>query len=286
MPELPEVETIRQGLKKHVLFKTLKKPIVNLPKMVRGNVDQFQDVLSDNQFVDIDRFAKLLVFRLADSEFSMLLHLKMTGQLIYPIPTELVAGGHPFPKFNLDLPNKYTHLIFPFADGTNLYFNDLRQFGYLQLATSAELDKIAANYGLEPGTTNFTWKKFQTLMKRRRTPLKNFLLNQQVIAGLGNIYADEVAFYAGIKPTRTVDTLTLAEQKLLFQGIQEIIAKAIQHRGTTFRNYADNEGRQGGYAPFLQVYGRAGEKCLRCGDTIAKIKLAGRGTHYCPNCQK
>lgn len=287
MPELPEVETIRQGLKKHVLSKRLEKPLVNLPKMVRGNVTAFQAALTGNSFAEIDRRAKLLIFRLEQGDHSMLLHLKMTGQLIYPNSVDRVAGGHPFPEFNVELPNKYTHLIFPFADGSQLFFNDLRQFGYVQLVDNTELDSIFTKYGLEPGTSNFTWEAFQNLLQGRRSPLKQFLLNQQLIAGLGNIYADEVAFYAQVRPDRPLNTLTLAEQRRLFEGIETIIGSAIEHRGTTFRNYADSEGKKGGYAQFLQVYGRAGERCLRCGQAeIEKIKLAGRGTHFCPNCQK
>jgi formamidopyrimidine-DNA glycosylase len=287
MPELPEVETIRQGLKKHTLFKRLKRALVMTPKMVRGEVGQLQEVLANNRFTDIDRVGKLLIFQLENSPLSMLLHLKMTGQLIYPVPGELVAGGHPFPEFNVDLPNKYTHLIFEFEDESSLYFNDLRQFGYVQLVTPKELVAVRAQYGLEPGMDDFTWENFSALVSGRATKLKPFLLSQQHIAGLGNIYADEVAFYAGVRPDRTLNSLTIAEKKKLYTGIQEIIASAVEHKGTTFRNYADHEGKRGGYAQFLQVYGRAGQKCQRCGQSnITKVKLAGRGTHFCEVCQK
>lgn len=286
MPELPEVETIRQGLRKHVLGKRLQKPVVTLPKMVRGDLDHWQEVLAGNAFRDIDRRAKLLIFRLAEGEESLLLHLKMTGQLIYPTSSELIAGGHPFPEFNTELPNTYTHIMFPFVDGSTLFFNDLRQFGYTQLVTPAELELILAEYGLEPGTDRFTWANFQDLLGQRRTPLKVLLLNQQLIAGLGNIYADEAAFAAGLRPDRPVASLSEAERRRLFAAIQDIIHQAIQFRGTTFRNYADTEGKKGGYAKFLKAYGRAGQTCLRCGQaTITKTKLAGRGTHFCPHCQ-
>lgn len=287
MPELPEVETIRRGLKKHVLHKRVENVLVGLPKIVRGNLTQFQEVMRDNAFTDIDRIGKLLIFSLDRSDFSLILHLKMTGQLIYPTPLEIVAGGHPFPEFNAHLPNQFTHVTFEFADGTKLYFNDLRQFGYLQLVTKNELAKIKQSFGLEPNMADFTWEHFSQLLGQRKTILKALLLNQKLIAGLGNIYADESAFAAGVRPDRQINTLSESETRLLYESIKTIIAKAIDLKGTTFRNYTDSEGKKGGYAAHLQVYGRAGETCLRCGQAkIEKIKLAGRGTHFCPHCQK
>jgi formamidopyrimidine-DNA glycosylase len=240
-----------------------------------------------NAFTDIDRVGKLLIFFLDHSEFSLVLHLKMTGQLIYPTPLEIVAGGHPFPEFNTQLPNKFTHVTFVFADGTNLFFNDLRQFGYLQLVTAEQLTQLKRDFGLEPNVVDFTWEHFASLLAHRQTILKAFLLNQKLIAGLGNIYADESAFAAGLRPDRKINTLTEPEAQLLYHSIKDIIARAIDLKGTTFRNYTDSEGKKGGYAAYLQVYGRAGETCLRCGQAkIQKIKLAGRGTHFCPHCQK
>ncbi len=286
MPELPEVETIRTGLKTHVLLKRVEKVLVGLPKIVRGNLTEFQEVIQGNQFTDIDRIGKLLIFKLDTTDYFLILHLKMTGQLIYPTHQEIVAGGHPFPEFTADLPNKFTHVTFVFADGSRLFFNDLRQFGYLQLVTPQQLLLLKTQYGLEPTMDDFTWNHFQELLGERTTILKSFLLNQKFISGLGNIYADESAFAAGVRPDRKIQTLTLTERKKLFTSIREIIMSAIEHKGTTFRNYADSEGKKGGYAALLQVYGRAGERCLRCGQAdIQKMKLAGRGTHYCPHCQ-
>jgi len=287
MPELPEVETIRRGLKKHILHKRVENVLVGLPKIVRGNLTQFQEVIRGNEFTDIERIGKLLIFSLDHSEFTVVLHLKMTGQLIYPTPLEIVAGGHPFPEFSSHLPNKFTHVTFEFDDGTKLYFNDLRQFGYLQLVTENELTLIKQDYGLEPNVVDFTWEHFSKLLGHRKTILKVFLLNQKLIAGLGNIYADESAFAAGVRPDRKIDTLTEGEARQLYQSITDIISKAIELKGTTFRNYADSEGKKGGYAAYLQVYGRAGKTCLRCKQAkIEKIKLGGRGTHFCPHCQK
>jgi len=287
MPELPEVETIRRGLENNVLFKRIENVTVGLPKIVRGDLSQFQAVIIGNQFTNISRRAKLLIFHLKKSEPQyLLIHLKMTGQLIYPTDQTLIAGGHPYPDFKSELPNKYTHLMFHFQDQSTLFFNDLRQFGYTQLATTDQLSQLVNSYGLEPGTPSFTWQAFKEKIDLRKRPVKSWLLDQQEIAGLGNIYADEVCFQAGILPNRNTGTLNDSQKHALYQAIKNIISQAIKHRGTTFRNYADHEGKKGGYAKFLQVYGRAEEKCFKCGSIIQKTKVAGRGTHYCPVCQQ
>lgn len=287
MPELPEVETIRRGLAQHILGKEITHIEVRLPKMIKTDQTEFTRTLQGNAFHSIDRQGKLLIFHLEQhSELALLLHLKMTGQLIYRHGSEQVAGGHPWPPYNDELPNKYSHIIFTFATGAHLYFNDQRQFGYLKLVEQEDVQKEKEKYGIEPHTDNFTRTAFRKLFTNRHTQLKSLLLNQSIISGIGNIYADEICFYAGIKPHRTVDTLTPLEINTLFDGCLTVIGTAIQHRGTTISDFTDANGQRGNYSDYLHVYGREGQSCHRCAGTITKTKVAGRGTHWCPDCQK
>lgn len=285
MPELPEVETIRIDLTYVLLGKGIRDVEVLTGRCISDQKVLLQQVLKGNRFEAIRRRGKLLIFDLAFGEYTLLIHLKMTGQLICQIPGGIIAGGHPSVDVS-SLPNKYTHIRFTFADGTELFFNDLRTFGYLQLVTDAELEDKLRSYGEEPLGEAFTLEYFLSQFQRRTTSLKVFLLNQSIIAGIGNIYADEICYRAKLRPDRNVSSLTLSEKKRLFNAIQSILQQAVQKRGTTFSDFVDASGNKGGYLPFLKVYGREGERCNRCGDDfIEKIKHAGRGTHFCANCQ-
>ncbi len=297
MPELPEVETIRRGLKANILHKKITKVEVLKPKLIKADLAEFRGILTGNSFANIQRIGKLLIFELNSPPDKgereggvkkfLLIHLKMTGQLIWQKGREKIMGGHYEPHQSYEFPNKYSHVIFDFADGGQLFFNDLRQFGYLKIVDEQELAEIRGKYGIEPGTDDYTWENFRgVLVKRHKMVLKAFLLNQQIIAGLGNIYVDEACFRSQILPTRKVGSLSDKEAKLLFEKIREIIAEAVEMGGTTFRNYRDALGGKGNFTDKLQVYGRAGQPCLICGTPIEKIKLAGRGTHFCPKCQR
>jgi len=286
MPELPEVETIRRDLESRIIGKTITQVVVHLPKMVRGSLEDFSQTLQQNRISALQRVGKLLQLEFIETPFVLLIHLKMTGQLLYTHGNDFAAGGHPFPAFNEPLPNKWTHIELHFEDGSRLYFNDLRQFGYWQLATKNEQKTINQRYGIEPLTQGFTWEAFSEKMSKKKGILKAVLLDQTFISGLGNIYADEVCFASKVLPTRRVEILSMTELSALFENCQKIIEKAVENRGTSFRDYKDTQGKAGGYAKFLAVYGREKEPCLVCGTPIKKIKLAGRGTHFCPSCQK
>lgn len=292
MPELPEVETIRQDLRKKILNKKIVQVLVRHKKSVSGSSTKFVHALVGKAVIEIDRRGKLMIFRLQKGEQAMLVHLKMTGQLIYRQVSrgaiELVAGGHKLLAADIEcLPNDHTRVVFSFADGSELFFNDLRLFGYVKLAAATEVAEALKQFGPEPLTKDFTWRYFSALFKKRKnTNLKALLLNQELIAGLGNIYADEVCWCAWVKPARRVGAITAAEQKKLFYCIPKILRQAIKHRGTTFRNFLDSSGRPGNYTDFLKVYDRPGEPCPRCGSAIVKTKTAGRGTHLCPRCQR
>lgn len=282
MPELPEVETIRQGLKEKILNQKITKVQVKKKRLVRNRLKDFLNILINNQFTNINRIGKLLILTLADHHY-LLIHLKMTGQLIYVSKNDLVIGGHR--QAIGKLPNKYSHIIFTFQDKSQLFFNDLRQFGYLQIVDNTQ--EIIDKYGIEPLTKEFTLNNFQDIFKKRKGILKPLLLNQTIIAGLGNIYVDEVCFQAKVLPTRQVNTLDTKEITKLYQACQQVIKKAVTYRGTTFSDYKDTAGKAGNFVQYLKVYGRSNERCLNCKQsTIKKIRLAGRGTHYCPQCQK
>jgi len=304
MPELPEVETVRRGLKKLVLNKKIKTVIVKKKNLVKQSVYSFKKELVGRRFNELKRVGKLLIFVLGsdgrrEKQKYLLIHLKMTGQLVYCDEKDFLAGGHANSKKERKAflrgnrnefcqPGKYTHIIFEFTDKSKLFFNDLRQFGFLKIVSSEELEKVKENYGIEPGQLNFTWANFKKALQGRKTNIKALLLNQKVIAGLGNIYVDESLFLAKIHPERSVSDLTLAEQKRLFQAIKTIIKKALQYKGTTFSNFVDSQGRRGGFKKLLKVYGRSGKSCRRksCDGIIKKIRVAGRGTHFCDQCQK
>ena len=286
MPELPEVETIRNDLRKVVLKKKITEIEIRENKTVKNKPTDFSGILKGNFFSGINRIGKLLIFEIAGGKKFLLIHLKMTGQLIFFGKNKTVAGGHEDASAGNELPNKHTRLIIYFASGEKLFFNDLRKFGYVKIVDANELQKIKEKYGIEPLTKNFTFKAFSEALEGRKTSVKAVLLNQGIIAGIGNIYADEALFEAKIRPERKASSLSGVEIKALFQSINKIIKIAIKNRGTTFSNYVDASGKKGGFSRLLKVYGREGEQCRRCGGIIKKIKVAGRGTRYCDKCQK
>jgi len=291
MPELPEVETIRRDLAAAILNRRFKSVNILSPKSAFPSAAFFEKSLVGREIKAINRRGKLLIFQLASAvePSYLLIHLKMTGQLIYSDKKHKIAGGHSLNTAEelRVLPNKHTRAILEMDNGALLFFNDLRKFGYLKLVSQAELDNILAmNYGPEPLTSAFTVSSFITALSRTNVKIKAALLNQKLVAGLGNIYADEVLWDAGINPNRPVKKVTPAEMKKLFQAINKIIKLAVKHRGTTFSDYVDSSGRKGNFSRFLKVYGRGGEKCPKCQTTLKKEKVAGRGTHYCPVCQK
>lgn len=293
MPELPEVETVRRDLESHLIgarFQSLK--IINF-KNVAPAAAFLAKFLKGRGISAIRRKGKLLIIDLKDVDRHLLFHLKMTGQLIFVSSQEIIGGGHSLASNSFaeaiggPLPHKHTRAYFVFSDGSRLFFNDLRKFGYIKLVSGEELSQILLNnYGPEPMDEAFNFEYFQGILKDRKRLIKALILDQKLIAGLGNIYADEALFMAGIVPWKEGGALKKREIDKLLVAIKEVIARAIKHRGTTFRNYVDGEGKKGNFTNLLQVYGRQGEACLVCASEILKLKLAGRGTHYCPKCQK
>lgn len=284
MPELPEVETICRDLAQQIINKKITKITIKKSRLVKNPDNFFIENLLGNKIVKVDRIGKLIIFVLKNKLY-LLIHLKMTGQLIYMKRNNLIVGGHSFSSDKMDYPNKYTYIIIEFIDGSNLYFNDMRTFGYMQIVNEKELLLIKKKFGIEPLTKNLTITNWEKLFQNRKSNLKSLLLNQRLIAGIGNIYADEICFAAKIRPMRKVSELSDQEIKKLFIQTKKVIKRAVIKRGTTFNNYVDTFGRQGNFLKYLKVYGRGQHQCKRCGHKIKKIKLAGRGTHFCSHCQ-
>lgn len=269
MPELPEVETIRRQLAREIIGKKITGVKILSAKTVRGSAGQFKKKLIGAKIKSVGRRAKLILFNLSN-DLTLITHLKLTGQYL--------RGQEP---------DKYTRVIFYFGK-KKLLFNDLRRFGYLKLARTADLPKfLAGEYGPEPLSADFTLKKFLEILKRRpKMKIKQLLMEQKLIAGIGNIYAQEACFKARLKPMRPVKSLAKEEIKKLFQAIKKILAEAIKYGGSSSENYLNLYGKEGDFVPRLKVYGRGKQKCRRCGSILKTIKLGGRGTVYCEKCQK
>jgi len=271
MPELPEVETIRLGLLKKIKGKKITDLEIRVPKLINLDLQNFKKQLIGAEINNVKRRAKLIIIELSNNKF-LIIHLKLTGQLIYNGTEE-----------------KTTRAIFYFDNGKKLIFNDWRKFGYFKLISTSELEKFLQkqNFGPEPLEKDFTFKKFQEILsKKSRSKIKPFLMNQANIAGLGNIYTDESLFDSQILPTRIINTLTLKEKKRLYESIKKILQKAIKYQGSSVDAYLNACGEKGGFVPHLKVYRRTGEKCFRCGSIIKRTVLGGRSTHFCPSCQK
>lgn len=286
MPELPEVETIVNDLKKVILHNKIIAVNIADKKVIETSAKIFQNKLKGNCFIDIQRIGKLIVFYLKSGEY-LLVHLKMTGQLIYCDEKHCIAGGHETPGSLEKLPNKHTRAFLQFSNFSVLYFNDLRRFGYLKIADEKELEKIKSVYGLEPLSKNFTLVKLKEILQGKKRDIKQVLMDQALIAGIGNIYSDEILFASRIKPARKADSLNRMEIKKLFLAIVSILKKGIKYRGTTFSDYVDSSGHKGNFMAFLRVYGRkTGDKCYRCSGVLKKVKIGGRSSVYCQSCQK
>jgi formamidopyrimidine-DNA glycosylase len=287
MPELPEVETVRLQLLHKILNKPIEKTKVFNQKIV-GNDINFSKKLKGKSFINIDRIGKLLIFSFKnEKDLFLLTHLKMTGQFFYVDKNEVVGGGHSSSTDDSkNLPNKHTRVAFYFTDGTSLFFNDMRMFGYIKIAGIKEVETAKAKFGQEPISDDFNFQKLFEKIKRKNTSIKATLLDQTLVAGLGNIYVDEALFIAGILPTRKSSEISEKEIKNIIKSGGKIMNKSITYGGTTFQHFLDTGGETGNYTDFLKVFGKQNTPCPKCKTLIQKTRVAGRGTHFCPNCQK
>ncbi len=304
MPELPEVETIKRGLEPLILKKKIIQVEVdkNTQKAFVGD----EAKVVDEVVTGLRRRGKALLIDLSNN-YTMMIHLRMTGQLIWRDAAfvraasseglvqeeydEMVkhqfAAGHPSKNFTADLPNAQTRVTFEFEEGT-LYFNDQRKFGFVKvLPTEAvEQEKFIAELAKEPWEMTVQ-ELYSQCQRHAKAPIKAVLLDQKIIAGLGNIYADESLFYASVHPATKAGELSEAQVGLILEGARSVMMASIDSGGSTMATYVKPDGSTGSYLEnFAQVFRREGRPCIRCGETILKTRVAGRGTHYCPKCQK
>jgi formamidopyrimidine-DNA glycosylase len=287
MPELPEVETVRLQLLHHVVGLTIQSVEVFHEKTVGRDLESIE-LLVGHTIEYIDRVGKLMIFSFTDeSDLFVLSHLKMTGQFFYVADGSVEGGGHSMTSSDTaELPGRHTRVALYFTDGSALYFNDMRLFGYFKVANAATVAIERAKYGPEPIDEQFDTDEFVALVRKRKTPIKAALLDQSLTAGLGNIYVDEALWRAQVRPTRKANRLTKAEAAAVITQGGEVMRQSIAVGGTTFQHFVDTGGQNGNFTDYLKVFGMQGTPCERCGTTIKKIRCAGRGTHYCPGCQK
>lgn len=288
MPELPEVETVRRGLDALIVGRVVTSVVVrDSPKSfpnVQADVAAF---LLNAEIIAVRRRAKVLLVDLSTT-YTLVIHLKMTGQLVYR-GEQVFGAGHPNESLIGELPDRSTRVVLEFQDGSRLYFNDQRKFGWVKLYPTLEVPNIdfMQKVGPEPLEDSFTSTEFIPRIRRRNnTTIKAAILDQTVLAGVGNIYADESLWGAQIHPATRVRDVTDEQLAELLREIKYVMNLSIEKGGSTDRNYVNAEGKRGSYIDFARVFRREGLGCPRHPEVmIEKIRVAGRGTHICPVCQ-
>lgn len=306
MPELPEVENLRMGLERVIVGQKIKSVKVEKPKLVSGRgtkrtasskkQTEFIKGLTGERFLNVERRAKNLVFKLSHEKI-IIVHLKMSGQFVY-LPShkatarqdkpKMVSGGHPIELSETELPNKHSHVIFELEKGT-LYYNDTRMFGYLLYypdLKTFEKENHFRLYGVEPLSKEFNVKHLADSFKNKSGKIKAVLMDQKIVTGLGNIYADESLFESGIRPDRSPSSLSKPEVEKLHKAIVRIISRAIKVGGSSVATYRLLDATEGNYAREHKVYGKSGKLCVNCKKPLIKIVIGGRTTIFCLKCQK
>lgn len=317
MPELPEVETVVRGLSKLIVKKQISKITYDWNKSFPNSKFDVDKFVLGARIKSVNRRAKIILIEL-DSGYSLVIHLKMTGQLVfvnknkansrskmvdgkasknlttnYQLQTttleERFGAGHPNDSLVGKLPDKSTRVIFEFSDGSHLFFNDQRKFGWVRLYPTVEVPNIdfMQKLGPEPLGSDFTKKVFyDRIQKRKNSNIKSVILDQTVLAGIGNIYADESLWGAKIHPSKLVKDISTSKINKLYDEILFVLKLAIEKGGSTNRNYVNAEGKKGSYMDFARVFRRENLPCPRCGTSLQKTRVANRGTHYCSRCQR
>ena len=288
MPELPEVETVRRGLHELIIGKRVSGVDFDSPKSFPNAETDIASFMAGALVSDVRRRAKVLLIDL-DSSYTLVTHLKMTGQLVYRAKGIAFGAGHPNESLIGELPDRSTRVTISFDDGSFLYFNDQRKFGWMKLFPSVEVPNIdfMKKVGPEPLEDDFTPDVlFERLQRRKNTTIKAAILDQTVLAGVGNIYADEGLWGAKIHPSTRVKAVSKEQIGDLWREIRKVMTLAVEKGGSTDKNYVNAEGRRGNYLDFARAFRRDGQPCPRHPDVlIEKIRVAGRGTHICPVCQ-
>ena len=287
MPELPEVETVRIGLQAFLPGKRVASVRHDWPKGFPNSEADVNAFLLRASIKDVRRRAKVLLIDL-DTDYTLVIHLKMTGQLVYRSAEGNFGAGHPNESLIGELPDRSTRVEFTFTDDSKLFFNDQRKFGWVRLLPTIEVEHLDffQKVGPEPLATDFTADDFiARLTRRAKSGIKAVLLDQTVVAGIGNIYADESLWGARIHPETKVQDIPRRQLEELYEALRAVLRLSIEKGGSTDRNYVNAEGKRGSYLTFANVFRREGKPCARCGTTIIKTRVAGRGTHTCPHCQ-
>ena len=292
MPELPEVETILLGLKPRVVGSVIRDVLTNDVRVLQVTAKHLKHNLPLQTIQKLSRRGKYLIFEL-DRHY-LIFHFGMTGQLTYRDPHQIDSKGfvrHPITGLEFahqHSPDQHTHLRILLDKKKSLLYRDVRKFGrifLLQKSSKNPLKNFFVGLGMEPFTSKYNLKNFFRHLYKSKSRLKSLLLDQKFVAGIGNIYADEALFEAGIHPAKKVNSLRKKEKVKLFRAIPKVLERGITLRGTTFRDYVNSDGNPGSNQEELKVYGRQGENCYQCQSTIQKIVINQRGTHFCPTCQ-
>ena len=279
MPELPEVEVVKLFLEPKLLYKTITKIEILSPKSFIGD----SSLVVGQKITKFSRLGKQLSIYLSN-HLILLIHLKMTGQLIY----QGYVLGHPTKDSSSPMPTKSTRLIFTFNDKSKLFFNDQRKFGWVKLLSQAELVEAQSNLGLDVFDPKFTSKYLYSQLQKFHRPIKTVLLDQHYFAGIGNIYACDALFLSGINPRTPADKVSRPKAIKLYRSLLSIMRQSVSVGGSTAKDnkYLKPDGTSGQNQFFFRVYQRKGEACLKCGTKIEYLKIGGRGTFFCPKCQK
>ncbi len=280
MPELPEVETITCKLKAHIVGKRVTNLSVLHPKSMKGDFRQ----LIGKQIIGISRKAKIIRLHFPE-QINILIHLKMTGQLIYTDLQTHIGGGHPTADWVSELPSKHTRIMVQLSDDATLFFNDQRLFGWWKVMDDGQVEVEYKKLGLDIIDPSFTAMKLYDAFQKTARPVKVVLMDGGIVSGVGNIYACDALNLAQIDPWRPAKSLSEQEAECLYEAALTVIWRGIELGGATIDHYRNIEGFAGQYQNVVLVYSREGLPCYNCGVSLAKVKLAGRGTYYCPGCQ-
>ena len=282
MPELPEVETVARRLSTVLSGKVIQGVSVLREKSFQGDPSR----LTGLTIKSVARRAKIISINFHE-DIKIIVHLKMTGQLIYFSKKEKIGGGHPSQDWVSKLPSSHTRIVMDLSDGAKLFFNDMRVFGWWKVVSGEGAELEFQKYGPDVNTDAFSLEYFLSKLPNRRVSIKQVVMDNKVVAGIGNIYASEALFLAKIDPTRATNSLSKKEVTRLFPFLKKVIEDGINAGGITFDGkYVDVFGFAGSYQNQLKVYGQDGENCKICKSIIEKVKLGGRGSYFCPSCQK
>lgn len=287
MPELPEVETLKLGLQKYIKGLTIKDIDVKDPNLFEGDA---KDAIGA-RVKDVRRLAKGILIDL-DNGYTIAIHIKLTGQLIFrDEATKKLQVLKPSPAL---VPNKFTRVVIEFRNNSFLYFQEVRGFAWMKVLKTEDIKELPFFKGLGPdfipsedsGQARMTESAFEKIVASSNLPIKVLLMEQKKIGGIGNIYANDGLFDAAIDPRRRSKSLTSEEIKKLYDSLMRVLKKAMKYRGSSELNFVDVLGQMGEYQKHFLIYGKKGKKCERCGGVVQKVYLAGRGTYFCPGCQK